>query len=401
MKRNGHIGGGALSSVIVVSTLMLLGVVALVSLWNMDALLFSRTQYLKSQKADIQSAYLLYDAHPGDFMQKENELTLFGDKPRSKVKIEPEPWGLYELVSVTVEKPALTRTKLVGLREPSAYGACFYHPENLMSITLAGNTNILTPAYLPRNGFVYGQMNSGFFNGKEVEPSQMKPADPSFPEPSAETIAEIDSIFAVRPSGGISLGSISVPFYGSAPLILSAASGDIRDCCLTGKVAVVGDELRVDSTCRFSDIIIICSSLVVGEGFEGSMQVFAQDSVTVHPNARLFYPSGIYAGDLVRLSDNVQINGYVIVNPTGEVGMTKPNYVSARKSLVRGFVYVNGNAQLQGIVSGSVYSKEAMYYSPNGYYRGMIYEFTLLENPGAAYPLWLGKGKRKEAKWVK
>ena len=400
MKRIKNLKAGALSTVIVVSALMMLAVMALISLWDMDMLLFSRTQYLKSQKADIESAYLLYSTHPDRFMQKETELTIFDDRPSSKVEIEREQWGLYELVSVSVEKPAFTRTKLMGLREPSAYGAGLYHRENQMSITLAGNTNILTTAYLPRNGFIYGQMNSEFFDGQETDPAQMKPADPLFPAASQEILAGVDSMFSVHPTAQLFPGSMAVPFYNSTPLVLSA-DGQIRNCDLAGKTIVVGDELTIDSTCRFRDIIFICSSLVVEEGFEGSMQVFARDSVVVEPNVRLLYPSGIYAGDRVRLSDSTQVNGYVIVNPLEEPEMTKPNYVSARKSIVRGFVYVNGNAQLQGIVSGSVYVKEAMYYGPSGYYRGMIHDFTLLENPGVAYPIWLDQGKRRDAEWVK
>lgn len=400
MKRIGNLKAGALSTVIVVSALMMLVVMALVSLWDMDMLLFSRTQYLKSQKADIESAYLLYSTHPDRFTQKETELTIFDDRPWSKVRVERDRWGLYELVSISVEKPAFTRTKLMGLREPCAYGTGFYHPENQMSITLAGNTNILTTAYLPRNGFIYGQMNSEFFDGKELESAQMKPADTLFPVAPQEILAGVDSIFSVQPFSRLSAGNISVPFFKSTPLILSAG-GDIYNCNLAGKVIVVGDELTVDSTCRFSDIIIICSSLVVGKGFEGSMQVFARDSVVVGPNARLLSPSGIYASNRVRLSDNTQVNGYVIVNPLEEPEVTKPNYVSARKSVVRGFVYVDGNAQLQGIVSGSVFIKEAMYYAFSGYYRGMIHDFTLLENPGVAYPIWLDQGKRREAEWVK
>ena len=400
MKRMKDLKAGALATVIVVSALMMLVVMALISLWDMDMLLFSRTQYLKSQKADIESAYLLYSTHPDRFMQKETELMIFDDRPSSKVGIEREQWGLYESVSVSVEKPAFTRTKLMGLREPSVYGAGFYHPENQMSITLAGHTNILTTAYLPRNGFIYGQMYSEFFDGQETDPVQMKPADPLFPAAPQEILAGVDSIFSVQPSAKLFPESIAVPFYNSAPLVLSI-DDDIRNCDLAGKVVVVGNELTVDSTCRFSDIILICSSLIVEEGFEGSMQVFAQDSVVIEPNARLLYPSGIYAGDRVRLSDNAQVNGYVIVNPIEEPEITKPNYISARKSVVRGFVYVDGNAQLQGIVSGSVYVNEAMYYAPSGYYRGMIHDFTLLENPGVAYPIWLDKGKRREAKWVK
>ena len=397
---NYRIKAGVLSTVIVVSMLMLSAVMALVAWWDMDVLLFSDARSLKIRQTDLQSASLLYSTHPEDFPRRENELVLFENRPSSCVKIEPEPWGLYESVCFTVGRPEFGQAKLMGLRAPSALGAGFYHPENRMSVTLAGNTNILTQACLPRNGFLYGQLNARFFNGREVSPSQMKPASPSFPAPSAQARARVDSIFSAYADGGDIPAHVTVPFYRHGALVLSAPD-DISHCELNGKIVVTGQRLKVDSTCRFSDIVLVCSSLVIGRGFQGSMQVFARDSVTVEPQTRLLYPSGIYAGRWVSLSDSAQVNGYIVVNPGGETGIAHPHYVSTPGSLVRGFIYVNGNAQLQGVVSGSVFVREAMYYAPTGYYRGMICDFTLLENPGVVYPVWLDNGKRREAKWVK
>ena len=399
MKLTKNIRAGALSTVIVISTLMLLVILGIIMFWDMDMLLFSRTQYVKSQRANIESAYLLYSTHPDSYMRERSEFVIFEGVPSSKVTIEREQWGLYELVSVTATDPAFNQTRLLGLREPSNIGACFYHPDNHLSVTLSGNTNILTDAYLPVNGFIYGQMSSEFFSGEVVETSRMKPAETFLPEPAAGVTATIDSIFSIRPTYMLSRGNISLPFYRSEPLIISAAA-NIRDNTLAGKIVVAGDNLKINATCHFDDIIVVCSTLTIEEGFEGSMQVFARDSVIVESNVRLHYPSGIYSNSLVRLSDNSLINGYIIVDPLVEAEIERPNYISTRKSLVRGFIYVNGTAHLQGIISGSAFVREAVYYAPYGYYRGMLYDVTLLENSETAYPLWLDNGKRREAKWV-
>ena len=319
--------------------------------------------------------------------------------PLSKITLERERWGLYELVSVTGRDAAFNQKRLTGLREPSKAGVCFYHPDNYMLLTLSGNTNIHTVSYLPVNGFVYGQMSSEFFRGEEVEPERMKPAETLLPQPATEALDVINLMFSTEPTHIFSRDNISVPFYRNEPVII-LASGNIRNSELSGKIVVAGDNMNIDFTCRFSDIIIVCSTLTIEEGFEGSIQVFARDSVIIGQNVRLLYPSGIYSNRLVRLSDNSEVNGYIIVNPPEEAQITTPHYISTRKSLVRGFIYVNGNAHLQGITSGSVFVKEAVHYAPFGYYRGMLHDFTLLENSEAAYPVWLDGGKRKGAKWV-
>lgn len=58
-------------------------------------------------------------------------------------------------------------------------------------------------------------------------------------------------------------------------------------------------------------------------------------------------------------------------------------------------------AQVQGVVSGCAVLQQAVYFSPQGYYKDMLYDVTLLENPVTAQPLWLPAVRRKEAACVR
>lgn len=394
------IKAGILSTVMVVSTLMLLTVAALFSLWNIDSFIFARTQYEKAQRNDIESAYVIYSTHPECFTEETTPLTIFPDRPRSKVLIEREPWGLYERVSVIIEATKTISTRIMGARIPSKEGCGFFHPENLRSVTLSGNTNILTEAHLPKNGFVYGQMNTEFFCGEKVPSDRMKPAGNVFPTPLAEITETLDSMFSLQPAAPIPQEHLSAAFYGNRPFVFQA-SEQMSHCSLSGKIVVMAEKLAIDSTCQIEDIVVICSNLVIKKGFEGSLQAFVRDTVCIEPEVHLYYPSGIYAEKLVEMSDHSIIEGYIAVNQKNRQEITEPGYLSSCKSLVRGLVYVNGNAHLQGIVSGSVFVKEAVHYTPNGYYRGILHDFTLLDNKDIAYPLLLDNGKRREIKWVK
>ena len=64
---------------------------------------------------------------------------------------------------------------------------------------------------------------------------------------------------------------------------------------------------------------------------------------------------------------------------------------------MRGLLWVGGIAQVQGVVSGRALLRQAVWFSPQGYYKDMLYDFTLLENPVTAQPLWLASVGRKEA----
>ena len=55
---------------------------------------------------------------------------------------------------------------------------------------------------------------------------------------------------------------------------------------------------------------------------------------------------------------------------------------------------------MQGIVAGCAELRQVVYFSPQGYYKDMLYDLTLLENPATAQPLWYGGAeavRRKEA----
>ena len=85
-------------------------------------------------------------------------------------------------------------------------------------------------------------------------------------------------------------------------------------------------------------------------------------------------------------------------------------YITEKASLhhgadERGFLHrfgadADGAAQVQGIVAGCAELRQAVYFSPQGYYKDMLYDLTLLENSATAQPLWHGGAeavRRKEA----
>ena len=115
----------------------------------------------------------------------------------------------------------------------------------------------------------------------------------------------------------------------------------------------------------------------------------------------LEYPSGIYAGMYAEIGDRTSVNGYAIVRDTVVRKKVSANYRQSRTARLRGLLWVDGVAQVQGVVSGCAVLQQAVYFSPQGYYKDMLYDVTLLENPVTAQPLWLPAVRRKEAACVR
>ena len=147
--------------------------------------------------------------------------------------------------------------------------------------------------------------------------------------------------------------------------------------------------------------LLICArKITVGSGARITAQLFARDTAVIEPRAVLEYPSGVYACRYAEVGAHGAVNGYVIVRDTVARKKVTANYLQSRTARVRGLLYVDGIAQVQGIVAGRAVLRQAVYFSPQGYYKDMLYDVTVLENPVTAQPLWLPAARRKEAACV-
>ena len=88
---------GVLATVLVVSALMLLSVLGVLALWESDFLFFSRAGYLSRQRANVESAFVLYaaDSTLTAKLDEQGGLRLYDGLPDSRVRIAVRPWGLY------------------------------------------------------------------------------------------------------------------------------------------------------------------------------------------------------------------------------------------------------------------------------------------------------------------
>ena len=181
---------------------------------------------------------------------------------------------------------------------------------------------------------------------------------------------------------------------------LRLGTAEIGGCTLRGRIVLAANELRIDSACRLGNVLVCARKITVGSGARIAAQLFARDTVVVEPCAVLEYPSGIYAGRYAELGDRATADGYVIVRDTVRHKKMAASYRQSRTARVRGLLHADGAAQVQGIVAGCAELRQAVYFSPQGYYKDMLYDLTLLENSATAQPLWHGGAetvRRKEA----
>ena len=200
--------------------------------------------------------------------------------------------------------------------------------------------------------------------------------------------------------------SLSVGFGEAEPRMLDAGSLG-PGTRVEGMAVLLGEEVSIDSTCHLRDVLVVGRTIRVEDGFCGTVQLFASDTVLIGRRVTLGYPSGVFVARenpdrYIEIGPDSRVEGYAIVDGEGRPDVKRANYRQDRTAVLRGLLWVDGAAQVQGIVSGCMAANRLVYYSPEGYYEDMLYDLTLLENPAAAYPLWAAAAyRRKEAGWVR
>lgn len=397
-----YLRGSVLPTVVTVSLLMLLGMAGLLALWNHEALAAVRAARLRQARSDAESAFTLYRLCPGliDTL-RDGTVRLYDSLPDSRVKITTEYWGLYRLVRVDTADSLCRLCRLFGT-EPQA-SQTLYYADGRSALTLAGGTRLEGVLRLPQNGLIYGRMNSDFYRGSEIpHPAQLRSA-PTMPGCCGESVCRIRTWLGQNPGEyPPPADSVRRSFRTSGAVTWGVGRAELSHCRWQGRVVLLADEVRIDASCRLEQVLICARKVVVGEGACVGIQIFARDTVIVERGASLAYPSGIYSQGYAELGEHTRVDGYIIVRDTVPRKRVTANYKQARTARLRGLLWVDGAAQVQGVVAGRAVLRQAVYFSPQGYYRDLLYDVTLLENPVTALPVWEQERRMrgKEAAWV-
>lgn len=399
-----YLEGAVLPTVVVAALVMLTATLGLLALWEQETLLFTRTQRLRQARADVESAALLYRLHPDErALTAAGGYLLYDSLPQSRIFVRREPWGLYELLHIATADSLVASSRIVGA-EPDSARTLFY-ADSRTAVTLAGNTCLQGELRMPQNGIAYGRVGSDFYRGEPIPQTMVKRASVRMPQPNAATVLRIQSLMEGIHSVGRQIlpDTLVTMFCRDSTVVLYSDTPYVGNRTLQGRILLYGDSLHIDSTASIRHLLIVARKIVVGAGAHVAAQLFARDTVILEPRAVLEYPSGIHVEGYAELGEHAEVNGYVIVRDTVSRKKLSPSFRQARTARLRGMLYVDGVAQLQGIVAGRTIIKKAVYFSPQGYYKEMLYDFTLLRNPVTAHPLWLAGSDtlhRKEALWV-
>ncbi len=408
MKFRTYIKGSILPTVLVMGTVMFMGVLICIDLYDIKWRLSAGNYADLQRNAWVESALLLYQLD-STFMQrldKNNSILLFDDQPQSAVTIHKSNWGLYELVTAETHDKKLKKRCLMGYRADTGISPALYVSDNGQAFTLAGNSNLKGLAYLPENDLLYSQVESDFYSGEYLENSFIKQSSEDLPEhiEYAQAMQNLKGIHPqVTPLNKVSLKN------SFAENTLYLQSNTVPGGTIKGNIVIHSDQkIEIHNDTYIEDAILVAPKVIIHDGFRGNLQVISSDTVLLGEEVVLNYPSGIFIPEAgqdsyIEIGPKSRVNGYVIFCRQEEDKEEKlsPHYYQNDSTRVRGLVWIEGISQIHGGITGSLYGQDINYYTSEGYYRNILYNAKVYSSDAMAYPFWLKSNHGKKiVKWV-
>ena len=351
------------------------------------------------QLSDTGIEYLLHqegintDTLDLGFIKKENQI----------IKVHLSTWGVFEKAFTITQfrKKRFEKTALIGTILHSDESPTLFLQETQNPLTVVGNTAIRGIAFLPSQGVKTGYIDGNSYYGSQLIYGSIKKSTlvlPSVKKSVMEMIPfYLNDYTPINQEDYINLESrqrIAVSFkektkgaYSKEPIILENQE-------ITGNIIIKSDTLiRIMKTAVLKDLILIAPIIEIEDGTTGNFQAFASKRITVGKGCQLNYPSALVLfqdnksnpsgvttipfDNQIFIGTGTQLKGSVIYLQTKEIADFQTQVVLEKDSRIKGQVYCNGNFELKGTVSGSVYTKQFVANEAGSIFVNHIYNGTI------------------------
>lgn len=406
-----HFHAFSLPTVMVISILICLLILFAIDLFSFNNIYYSYYHRVKQQKEDINSAFVLYsnDSTLLKNIEEEGFYQLYEDNPQTSISMKAKKWGLYECVEVQATDNHFSSIRLLGKATECDYEAALWVCSMDSPLSFGGKSEVKGSTYIPTNGIKYVELDALPFEGKEIKDYYIDLSEKELPEIDRSNLYLMDKYLKeteVMPSSEDSRYKNYYSFYEEE--LHFYLPNDVRKFSMKGHVVLHGDEIVLSAETILSDVILLARKVTINEGFCGSLQIIATDTVILGRNAHLHYPSGIYLKGNndrthLQMDENSILNGYAIVFGTTEnntENYVEENFRQAPTATFNGLLYVDGVAHLQGKCYGGAYLKECYYLSSDKAYTATICNAGIYRNKQIGFPFFFKHSdyRRKEIK---
>ena len=351
------------------------------------------------QLSDSGIAYLLQqkeintDTLSLDFVKNENQT----------LKVQLSQWGIFEKAFTITQfrKKRFVKTALIGSMLNSEESPTLFLQETQNPLTVVGNTVIRGIAYLPTQGAKSGYIAGNSYYGSQLVYGSIKKSTPVLPKLNKNVLDMIpfylNDYKPTNQEDYINLEThqrIVVSFKEKIKGTFSKEAIVLENREITGNIIIKSDTLiRVKKTALLKDLILIAPIIEIEDGTTGNFQAIASKRITVGKGCKLDYPSSLVLyqdnksnpnemstipfENQIYIGSGTVLKGSLCYFQTTEIADFKTQVILDTEARIKGQVYCNGNFELKGTVSGSVYTKQFVANQAGSIFVNHIYNGTI------------------------
>ncbi|MDR1678827.1 MAG: hypothetical protein LBR81_03525 [Prevotellaceae bacterium] len=363
---------------------------------------YNRIILLDRLNANASSAINLLLVNP-DMIEEGGEtiISLYNEAADS-VKMEKEPWGVFDLFTVTAfhQQLKVKRSVIAGNYKYDSTNVAFFVSDHGKPVSVVGNVNIKGNSFLPEAGFKQAHIEGKTFTGRRISDNEIHKTNRVLP-PLSERIARLNTDYfldkyinnstKVIPFEEMLGDSLTVSFLDSVVVLYSPYSIALNYRFLQGKIIVISEkEIQIGNNNQLNDVLCVAPYIRVENQFAGKLQLLARDSIAIGDNCNLKYPSAvgvisqgqISKAPAISIGEKTNVCGMAFMYRKSAEPDKQPMLKLDDGSVVKGQVYSNGYTEIKGSIHGSLYTDRFFLSTPSS-----IYENTLMDTDIDMYKL--------------
>jgi cytoskeletal protein CcmA (bactofilin family) len=357
-----YLNGGALSLVVGISLVIAIFLGSLLLIFYYSQIVIDDNRIEIDLIDNINSTHIYIQAHPNLFTDKKCTLLDLYKNGSDSIRVDYEKWGAYDLFTVTAFRGMHQKSKSAFWGEVQSDLIALYLPNSGEELSLLGKSTILGKSFVPNGKISSGSLGRKIFTGSLPHESSILPSSDNLPEIDGTLIESIRKIVSkttgdpVLPETSF-VNSFQAPvkeFFLEGPVILN---NDLKGNILVKSTHSI--EVTINSS--LEDVILIAPKIIIRDFVKGSFQAIASDTIEIQTGVKLNYPSL-----LMVLNSTKGLISLKSASFSGTIIMYKDNsdlsnlFIMDSGSKIEGTLFNDGYSNLQGHISGSVYSNKIL-----------------------------------------
>ena len=250
---------------------------------------------------DLDSALALYFSDPDRFQRADTaHLVLFGDTTRS-VFIQREPHGLLDIITIRApyRNKDLSKCLLAGRSPFSGDSTVLHVPDRGQALFASGATVINGIAQLPVKGMQRASIEGRPLQRDRVIDGRITSSEAALPELAPSIMEKLKAACELEShtSTGSNIlelyeASVANPFGEELRWYGTAENYQLSGIDAHGRMGFFSEgtiHIRKDAVLK--GVLVAARNILVEDGFQGEVQLFARDSLVIGKECLLEFPS--------------------------------------------------------------------------------------------------------------